>query len=265
MPGEAVVTVNDPNLTVAKVDSTPAVPATPADPNRPAWLPEKFKTAEDMAKSYKELETKLGTPKVEAPSAEPAKPAAGVPQVTTPDAAAKTVQDAGLDMAALSTEYNKDGALSQTTYDALAAKGIPKATVDLYIEGQKARVEQYTNTLAEGVGGRDKLNTLLLWAGTAVDAKEIESINTTLTSGNEALSKTVLAGLQARYVAAVGQDPTLVTGAEGVRGTGPQAFKSSAEVVAAMRDARYKTDPAYRAEVAKRLETSDFSSGSKAY
>ena len=33
------------------------------DPNRPEWLPEKFKNVEDFVKSYKELETKLHTPK----------------------------------------------------------------------------------------------------------------------------------------------------------------------------------------------------------
>ena len=38
--------------------------------NRPAWLPEKFKTPEDMAKSYVELEKKLGTTKPEEKPAE---------------------------------------------------------------------------------------------------------------------------------------------------------------------------------------------------
>ena len=29
--------------------------------DRPEWLPEKYKTGEDLAKAYKELESKLGT------------------------------------------------------------------------------------------------------------------------------------------------------------------------------------------------------------
>lgn len=32
----------------------------PADPNRPEWLPEKFKSPEDLAEAYKNLEKKLG-------------------------------------------------------------------------------------------------------------------------------------------------------------------------------------------------------------
>ena len=40
---------------------TPAAPApaAPADPNRPAWLPEQFKTPEDLAKSYTELKARM--------------------------------------------------------------------------------------------------------------------------------------------------------------------------------------------------------------
>lgn len=34
---------------------------------RPGWLPEKFKSAEDLAKSYTELEKRLGQPKAEVP------------------------------------------------------------------------------------------------------------------------------------------------------------------------------------------------------
>lgn len=46
------------------VDGTPPVDDTPpvsADSDRPEWLPEKYKTPEDLAKAYKELESKLGT------------------------------------------------------------------------------------------------------------------------------------------------------------------------------------------------------------
>jgi len=40
---------------------TAVIGETPAAPERPAWLPEKFKTPEDLSKSYSELEKKFGT------------------------------------------------------------------------------------------------------------------------------------------------------------------------------------------------------------
>lgn len=47
----------------APAAGTPAAPApaapAPADPNRPAWLPEQFKTPEDLAKSYTELKARM--------------------------------------------------------------------------------------------------------------------------------------------------------------------------------------------------------------
>lgn len=42
-------------------DSTEAAVSAQPSPERPEWLPEKYKTGEDLAKAYKELETKLGT------------------------------------------------------------------------------------------------------------------------------------------------------------------------------------------------------------
>ena len=37
------------------------VVAEDVQPERPEWLPEKYKSGEDLAKAYKELESKLGT------------------------------------------------------------------------------------------------------------------------------------------------------------------------------------------------------------
>ena len=45
---------------VSEATEAAPVEATPdAAPERPEWLPEKFNTAEDMAKSYNALSTKL--------------------------------------------------------------------------------------------------------------------------------------------------------------------------------------------------------------
>lgn len=175
----------------------------------------------------------------------------------TTDQATKVVQDAGLDINALSQEYAKTGELSKATYDSLTAKGIPQATVDAYIEGQKARVAQYSTKLAESVGGKDAMKGILDWASANLTPDEITETNVMLTSGNEAMATMVLGGLKARYTAAVGQDPKLVTGATGGRSGDVKPFESSAEVVKAMSDPRYQNDPAYRKKVADRLNVTN--------
>src|SRR5690606_27809848 len=86
------------------------------DPQRPAWLPEKFSSPEDLAKAYAELESKLGGQKKEETPATP----------PTKEEAEKAVSEAGLDMAALSKEYAELGGLSEDTLKALEAKGITR-------------------------------------------------------------------------------------------------------------------------------------------
>jgi len=213
---------------------------------RPAWLPEKFKTPEELAASYKELETKLGQgKKEETPAAAAAATPTNVPTIT------KELPQ--VDMGTISAEYAKNGKLSDETYRSLAGKGFSKEVVDAHIAGQQALVEKYTKTLEDSVGGKETLDSIVKWAGANLDDKAIDSINAVLKSGNDVAAKTILAGLKSQYVAAMGQDPSLVN-AEGAPGTsGAQPFRSNAEIVTAMRDKRYRTDEAYRQDVAARL------------
>lgn len=219
--------------------------------DRPAWLPEKFKTAEDFAASYKELETKLGTPA--------AKPA-DAPAPTVDETASKAIAAAGIDMTALAKEYTENnGALKPETLEALKAKGLPPETVNTYIKGQEARAEIYTNKMAEVVGGRDNMKALFAWATTNMPEAEIKAFNAVMTSFDEPMATLALQGLSARYARQMGTDPKLISGVPGARSNdGPKPFKSNAEVVQAMGDKRYKTgDKAYVAEVAARLNVTE--------
>jgi hypothetical protein len=78
---------------------------------RPSWLPEKFKTVEEFVKSHGELEKKLGERK-------PADaPPAGTEQ--KPGVTAEAAKAAGIDMAALNTEFSRNGELSAETLKTL--------------------------------------------------------------------------------------------------------------------------------------------------
>lgn len=230
-----------------QLDTTPLEVA-PKAADRPSWLPEKFANAEAMAKSYGELEKKLGGTKPATVA-----PTGAAPQVKAPADATTLIAAAGLDMGALRQEFAQSGVLSEKTYTDLAAKNISRGDADAYIAGQQAIVREYTADLATSIGGQERLNSILEWAATGVDAKEIVSINKTLTSGDAPLSKILLAGLQARYDAAMGVDGLLVNGAAGSVASGPQPFANNDELVEAMRDPRYRTSAVYRASVEKRI------------
>lgn len=231
--------VVDPALVPA---STPKV-----EDGRPAWLPTKFKTVEDFAKSYTELEKKLGTPaSTETPVVTP-KPA------VTPEAAVA----AGIDMPALAKEYAENGELSVETLKTLNDKGFDKTAVDTYIAGQQAIADKLITTLETVAGGKEQLKTTLEWAKSNLTVAEANGYDAALDTGNPETVKLALQGVLAKYNAANGTDPKLVTGAEGAPSVTDAPFASQAEIVKAMQDPRYAVDPAYRAKVAARLNNTE--------
>ena len=239
----------------AKADGQQQPPAQqqatpPTDPNaapeRPAWLPEKFATPEDMAKAYAALEGKLGGKKE---GDEPAKPEA---QAEADDAANKAVEAAGLDMEALGNKIVQNGDLDADDYAKLAKQGISKEMVQSYVAGQQAIAQQMVTRMHETVGGEEQFNSLLSWAGENLSKDEIAAFNATVDNGSEAPVKLALQGLHSRYREAGGATPNLV-GGKRVPSTGGDVFRSTAEVTKAMSDPRYQRDPAYRADVMAKL------------
>jgi hypothetical protein len=241
----------------AKVDAgtkvaAPVVPETPAA-DRPAWLPEKFASAEDFAKAYNELEKKQGTAK----PAEAAKPGSlEVPQ--TPADARAQVEGAGLDFDAVTAEFTADGKLSEATYEKLAKAGINKTVADGYIAGQQALGEQIKADVFGVVGGEDSYVDMVTWAKDNLSPEDSKAYNAVMNSGDRAQMKLAVAGLQSRYVAANGSAPSLVGGSSGQGGNvSGDVFRSVAEMTTAMKDPRYATDPAYRKDVSDKLGRSN--------
>ncbi len=212
----------------------------PKTSDRPAWLPEKFKTPEDFAASYKELETKLGSQKPDATKEGGEKPAE--PQV--------------LDLSSAVEEYAKDGALSEATFKALEAKGITRSMVSSYVAGQVALGQQTVATLAQVVGGQEELKKVLEWSKLNLSKEEAAAYNAALDGNKIEESKLLLSAIHQRYVKENGRDPKLVNGEGSPRSGGVQPFENSAQVMEAMKDKRYATDESYRQQVARRMAIS---------
>lgn len=218
---------------------------------RPSWLPEKFKTAEDMAKAYGELETKMGKPQVSSGR----KPEA-TPEEATPEDATEALANKGLNLSEFSTEFSTKGELSTDSYDRLEKAGYDRSLVDQFIEGQKARATQFETNLKSEIGGADKYSELMQWAKGSLSSSEVDAYNTAVSSGSIDQAKLAVLGLSARYSKENGSDPQrMVGGAKGA--SGDDLFESTAQLTVAMRDPRYKTDPAYRNKVQSKLARSN--------
>lgn len=223
---------------------------------RPEGLPEKFKTVEDMAKSYSELESKLGAEdkSFENEKTQPESKKDTLEIEPDQKAAEKAVESAGLNMDALQTEYNEKGTLDEKSFAALEKAGIPKSYVDAFIQGQEAVATQMQNTIKAEVGGEESYTEIVTWAKDALNPQEIAAFNKTVNSNDLEAVKLAVTGLKARHDAVNGTDPKLISGKAGTDTGG--GYNSWAQVTAAMKDARYANDPAFRSEVQDKISKS---------
>jgi hypothetical protein len=190
---------------------------------------------------------------------EPAKPSKEIPDSSASDdaAAQAAVTNAGLDWDALNAEYAENGRLSDATYASLEKAGIPRSEVDTYIAGKQAQADAYDNAVFAAAGGADNYKALIEWAANNLSKDEKVAFNEAVTSGKAAVAALAVEGLAARFAAKRGTPPgNLLNGGGSAKGVQP--FKSQFEVTQAMRDPRYKTDPAYRQEVLDRLRETEF-------
>lgn len=224
------------------------------DPERPDWLPEKFSTVEEMAEAYKQLESKLGAGGDKG-STEGGEGDTEGANTDDQKAAEKAVEDAGLDMDALTQEFQTDGELSEASLAKLEKAGISKDMVDAYVAGQMALAEQATQRVYARVGGEETFKEMVSWAADNMTPEEIKAYNAAVDSGDEGQINLALDGLSAKFKASRGTKPNLIGGRKS--STGTDTFQSTSELTSAMRDPRYKTDPAYRRAVEEKLARSD--------
>lgn len=158
-----------------------------------------------------------------------------------------------LDFEALEEEFEATGRLSEESYALLESAGIPRWIVQRYIAGQMAAGEKLMTELHDIAGGEKRFQAAHAWAGAALPQEQRQAYAEALTAGPEQ-AKFAVQGVCAAYERAMGGAPRLTRGEAMAGGEG--AFASAAEVAEAIRDPRYKKDPAYRAKIAARLARS---------
>ena len=208
---------------------------------RPNWLPEKFKSAEELAKAYGELEKKMSAPQQEE------QPTESVEENTTPEEVQQL--DKYYD------EFIEKNELSEKSYEELDALGLPKDLVDGYIAGQKALADNDVSEVQKVVGGKDNYAQLLDWSSKNLSQPEKDAFNNTIDNGSTEQVKMAVQGLMGRAgMSPENAQPNLFEGDVNVTNT--DTFGSVAQVTDAMNDPRYSKDPAYRKEVEEKLARS---------
>jgi hypothetical protein len=230
------------SITITEDPTGPDAPvAEDNSSERPQWLPEKFATPEDMAKSYSELEKKMSgnSPKDDAP---------------TDEVTADAPKGDGPDFNKFSEEYASGGKLSQDSFLELEKMGYPKEMVETYIKGMTSTQDSDAGAVMAVAGGTDGYQELTSWAKDNMETKELELYNNMVSTGTDN-AKMAVEWLMSKREAAGGVEPQLIAGK--AQGAAKDEFRSTAEVVSAMKDKRYGKDTAYTKDVELKLGRSN--------
>lgn len=211
---------NDAGERVA-ADGTVVGPVETPEPegDRPEWLPEKFKKPEDLAKSYKELERKLGQRD----------------QPAIPEKYELKLGDDPVELEEGDVEFFKSQKLTNEQ-----AQAILEYTVEQLVpEMQKMSLEVESTKLASGwnmepdaPAFRERLGKLNEWASKNLPEEAVVNLRQT-SQGVQALWAMMQAGASAGMPGA----------------SAPTSGKSKAELQSMVNDPRYWTDEGYREQV----------------
>ena len=210
---------------------------------RPSWLPDKFSNAEELAKAYGALETKLSQrqevkqeEKTDMKIQEPQEPESKPGQF-----------DKYYD------EFAKEGKLTETSYGELQKLGLDRQVVDAYIDGQTALADQRTNSIMSTVGGKEQYNEMIDWASKNLSSEEIKAFNSTIDTGTLEQAQLAIAGVQAKY-SSNNAEPNLFSGNNADSNVG---YRSVGEMLRDINDPRYSTDSAFRQDVENKVKLSN--------
>jgi len=213
----------------------------------------KYTNAEELEKAYIELQKKLGDTEEEA--GEPADE-----QVDEPEPEVSPAQSLITDA---STEYAENGKLSEemmSKFSEMSSQDIVQAYVDMQANAPQAETaelsESEVNSIKNSVGGDQAYDNVMQWAGDNLTPDQVDAFDNIIATGNSNVIQMMVNGLKAQYDSSNGYEGRMLSG-KSANASSSDVFRSQAELVAAMSDSRYESDPAYRNDLLEKLDRSD--------
>jgi len=214
----------------------------------------KYENAEQLEQAYLELQKKLGSDDDEV-------------EDTTLDEDEVEYEEsvvAGIEtiQSASDEYYANEGQLSEETMEKFGEMS-SKDLVEAYmaIQENSNPSDSYPDisdsdlsTVYNSVGGEKEYNNLTSWAAENMDDRALDAFNSVIDQGNPVAIQLAVAGMKAEYDNKEGYEGRMLTGKAAKASDG---FRSQAELVQAMRDPRYASDPAYQQDVYDKLERSN--------
>ena len=220
----------------------------------------KYKNAEDLEQAYLSLQKKLGQDEEYEEGDEGYEEEEEGDEEVSPNAPAVSLINE-----ASGEYYANDGQLSEETisrFSEMSSQDLVNAYVEMHENGQVGQQQQavelsdaQVNSVMNAAGGESNYNQVVEWAASNLNDRQIDAFDSVVDSGNPAAIGIAFQGLQSAYNEANGYEGRMLQGK--APSSSGEIYRSQAELVAAMGDPRYDTDPAYRADVIQKLEQSD--------
>ena len=221
----------------------------------------KYKNAEDLEAAYLSLQKKLGQDEEYdyEESDEGYEEEEGSDEEVSDEAPAVSLINE-----ASEEYYANDGQLSEDTisrFSEMSSQDLVNAYLEIQANNPQAPQqsvelsESQVNSVQNAAGGEANYNRVIDWAADNLSEAAINAFDSVIDSGNPMAINIAFQGIQAEYNEANGYEGRMLQGKPA--SSSGDVFRSQAELVAAMGDPRYDTDPAYRADVVKKLDQSD--------
>ena len=223
--------------------------------NEQNMLAGKFESAEQLEKAYLELQQKLGQRE------EVQQPEEGSDDGTETQAQDEEEEDGVSELIRNAAQSFIDkGEIPEdmlTQFDNMSSREVVDAFMKMEAPQQEAAdlTDAEVNAIQNMVGGKAGYENLMQWTSENLPQEATTAFDNLVGSGDAAMIQLATMGLAAAYQQANGYEGNLATG----RSAREQAdvFRSQDEVVRAMSDPRYDTDPAYRDDVFAKLGRSN--------
>ena len=224
----------------------------------------KYKNTEDLEQAYLSLQQKLGQEEEEGGEDYEESDEGYAEEEGSDEEVSENAPAVNLINEASEEYYANDGTLSEETinkFSSMSSQDLVNAYLDIQANNPQAPSQApvlsdaQINQVQNAAGGEAVYNDVVGWASENLTQKQIDAYDSVVDSGNPAAINIAFQGLRSQYNEANGYEGRMLQGKPAnSRG---QVYRSQAELVAAMGDPRYDTDPAYRADVISKLDQSD--------
>lgn len=247
-------------LATAHGDPVPAADK-PTGPQRPDHIPEKFWDKDkgearwdDMAKSYAELEKLASGKKPEDAPADDAAPADGDDKLTIEKKKADEPAPLAAAVESFATAYaESNGEVSDEQIKSLEDLGLPRQTIDTYMAGLKALEREAVSAAHTAAGGTEKFTAAQEWAAQHLSDAELDFYNAGV---NDPTKRTqTVEWLMGKHAQARPTEGKLLEGRVPTDNAG-DVFRSQHEFTEAINSPEYRSNPAFREDVARKLHRS---------